>query len=91
MFLYGRGTENRTLVNRLKAYYFTTKLYLQTTICFADVLYAMFQRGSGRITVYTHSYIRFVHTSELTSAKQMVHLGGIEPAVYALKGHRPNR
>ena len=27
---YGRGTENRTLVNRLKAYYFATKLYLQT-------------------------------------------------------------
>ena len=25
--LFGRGTENRTLVNRLKAYYFTTKLY----------------------------------------------------------------
>jgi hypothetical protein len=29
VFLYGRGTENRTLVNRLKAYYFTTKLYPQ--------------------------------------------------------------
>ena len=27
MFLYGRGTENRTLINRLKAYYFTVKLY----------------------------------------------------------------
>ena len=27
---FGRGTENRTLVNRLKAYYFTTKLYPQT-------------------------------------------------------------
>ena len=28
VFLYGRGTENRTLINRLKAYYFTVKLYL---------------------------------------------------------------
>ena len=27
VFLYGRGTENRTLINRLKAYYFTVKLY----------------------------------------------------------------
>ena len=27
--LHGAGTENRTLVNRLKAYYFTTKLYPQ--------------------------------------------------------------
>ena len=26
--IFGRGTENRTLVNRLKAYYFATKLYL---------------------------------------------------------------
>ena len=25
---YGRGTENRTLINRLKAYYFAVKLYL---------------------------------------------------------------
>ena len=24
---YGRGTENRTLINRLKAYYFAVKLY----------------------------------------------------------------
>ena len=27
MFTYGRGTENRTLINRLKAYYFAVKLY----------------------------------------------------------------
>ena len=27
MFAYGRGTENRTLINRLKAYYFAVKLY----------------------------------------------------------------
>ena len=27
VLLYGRGTGNRTLINRLKAYYFTTKLY----------------------------------------------------------------
>jgi hypothetical protein len=27
VFLYGRGTENRTLINRLKAYYFAVKLY----------------------------------------------------------------
>ena len=27
MFIYGRGTENRTLINRLKAYYFAVKLY----------------------------------------------------------------
>ena len=30
MLLYGRGTENRTLVCWLKASYFTTKLYPQT-------------------------------------------------------------
>ena len=28
ILLHGRGTENRTLVYRLKADYFTTKLYL---------------------------------------------------------------
>ena len=27
VFIYGRGTENRTLINRLKAYYFAVKLY----------------------------------------------------------------
>ena len=27
VFAYGRGTENRTLINRLKAYYFAVKLY----------------------------------------------------------------
>ena len=27
MFAYGRGTGNRTLINRLKAYYFAVKLY----------------------------------------------------------------
>ena len=39
MFLYGRGTENRTLINRLKAYYFTVKLYphhLATLVTFHD-------------------------------------------------------
>ena len=29
VFIYGRGTENRTLINRLKAYYFAVKLYPQ--------------------------------------------------------------
>ena len=32
VFLYGRGTENRTLINRLKAYYFAVKLCPQHLI-----------------------------------------------------------
>ena len=39
VFIYGRGTENRTLINRLKAYYFAVKLYPQhlvTLVTFHD-------------------------------------------------------
>ena len=32
MFLYGRGTENRTLIYGLKARYFTIKLYPQGSL-----------------------------------------------------------
>ena len=68
---FGRGTENRTLVNRLKAYYFATKLYLHTTICFADALFAMLNGINCSLTVYVHSYGELTFTQWLTSAKQM--------------------
>ena len=72
LHIFGRGTENRTLVNRLKAYYFTTKLYLHTTICFADALFAMLNGINCSLTVYVHSYGELTFTQWLTSAKQMV-------------------
>jgi hypothetical protein len=54
-------------------------------------LFAMDSQALSRITFYCHSYITLCMPLGLQSAYQMVHLGGIEPAVCALKGHRPNR
>ena len=77
VFTYGRGTENRTLINRLKAYYFAVKLYPRHLItlvtCHDRSPFKNFGAGEeirtldiylGKVMLYQLSYARIVWYSE---------------------------
>ena len=70
VFLYGRGTENRTLIYRLKAGYFTIKLYPQkfgTFVTFHDVFLCMVATDSFEMS--TPALSRRCSSSELRGYK----------------------